>query len=272
VDGSTLLTSGLGLFVGLVLALTGAGGAIIAVPLLVFGLHLGLAQAGPVGLLAVALAATLGAALGWRAGLLRYKAAALMASAGLLTSAPGLWLAQRIPNAPLTALFALVLGAVAWRMFAQASRELSGVVVSARVTPSPCRLDPAQGKLHWNWACARSLLLAGGAAGFLSGLLGVGGGFVLVPTTLLATSDLPMKAVVATSMGVLAVISAGGVLNASLTGQMTWAVAWPFAAGALAGLLGGHLFAQRLAGTRLQQGFAVLAAAIAVGLLARATT
>ena len=270
-EGSTLLTSGLGLFVGLVLALTGAGGAIIAVPLLVFGLHLGLAQAGPVGLLAVALAATLGAALGWRAGLLRYKAAALMASAGLLTSAPGLWLAQRIPNAPLTALFALVLGAVAWRMFAQASRELRGVVVSARVTPSPCRLDPAQGKLHWNWACARSLLLAGGAAGFLSGLLGVGGGFVLVPT-LLATSDLPMKAVVATSMGVLAVISAGGVLNASLTGQMTWAVAWPFAAGALVGLLGGHLFAQRLAGPRLQQGFAALAAAIAVGLLARATT
>ena len=125
-DGSTLLTSGLGLFVGLVLALTGAGGAIIAVPLLVFGLHLGMAQAGPVGLLAVALAATLGAALGWREGLLRYKAAALMAGAGLLTSPPGLWLAQRIPNAPLTVLFALVLGAVAWRMFAQASRELRG--------------------------------------------------------------------------------------------------------------------------------------------------
>lgn len=62
-----------------------------------------------------------------------------------------------------------------WRMFAQASRKLGGVVVSPRVTPSPCRLDPAQGKLHWNWACARSLLLAGGAAGFLSGLLGVGG-------------------------------------------------------------------------------------------------
>lgn len=267
-DGSTLLTPGLGLFVGLVLALTGAGGAIIAVPLLVFGLHLGMAQAGPVGLLAVALAATLGAALGWRAGVLRYKAAALMAGAGLLTSPPGLWLAQRIPNAPLTALFALVLGVVAWRMFAQASRELRGVVIERVKTP-PCRLDPAVGKLHWNWACARSLLLAGGAAGFLSGLLGVGGGFVLVPT-LLAMSDLPMKAVVATSMGVLALISAGGVLNASLTGQMAWAVAWPFAAGALVGLLGGSLFAQRLAGPRLQQGFALLSAAIAMGLLARA--
>lgn len=90
--------------------------------------------------------------------------------------------------------------------------------------------------------------------------------------TLLTTSNPPMKAVVATSMGVLALISVGGVLNASLSGQMTWVVAWPFAAGALAGLLGGNLFARRLAGAPLQQGFAVLAAAIAVGLLARATT
>jgi len=267
-DGTALLTSGLGLFIGMVLALTGAGGAIIAVPLLVFGLHLGLAQAGPVGLLAVALAATLGAVLGWREGLLRYKAAALMAGAGLLTSPSGLWLAQRIPNAPLTALFALVLGVVAWRMFAQASRELRGAV-SKRASAPPCQLNPALGKLHWNWSCARSLLLAGGAAGFLSGLLGVGGGFVLVPT-LLVMSNLPMKAVVATSMGVLALISAGGVLNASLTGQMAWAVALPFAAGALIGLLGGRLFAHRLAGPRLQQGFALLSGAVAAGLLIRA--
>ena len=53
---TSLLPSLLGLGVGAVLALTGAGGAIIAVPLLVFGLHLGLAQAAPIGLLAVALA------------------------------------------------------------------------------------------------------------------------------------------------------------------------------------------------------------------------
>lgn len=112
-----------------------------------------------------------------------------MAGAGLLTSPLGLWLAQRIPNAPLTSLVALVLGGVAWRMFVQAPRELRGAV-SKRATVPPCQLDPVLGKLHWNLACARSLLLAGSAAGLLSGLLGVRGGFVLVPT-LLAMSDLP---------------------------------------------------------------------------------
>ena len=51
----------LGLTVGVILALTGAGGGILAVPLLVFGAGLSMAEAGPIGVLAVGLAATLGA-------------------------------------------------------------------------------------------------------------------------------------------------------------------------------------------------------------------
>jgi uncharacterized membrane protein YfcA len=115
---------------------------------------------------------------------------------------------------------------------------------------------------------ARARLRAGAGAGFLSGLLGVGGGFVLVPT-LLAFTDLPMKAVVATTMGVLALVSAGVVLNAGAAGQVPWAIAWPFAAGAVAGLLVGRLFADRLSGPRLQQGFALLSLAIALAMLIR---
>ena len=54
----------LGALVGLLLALTGAGGGILAVPLLVFALHLSLAEAAPIGLLAVGLAAAMSASLG----------------------------------------------------------------------------------------------------------------------------------------------------------------------------------------------------------------
>lgn len=262
------LAPAFGLLVGLVLALTGAGGAIIGVPLLVFGLHMSVAQAGPVGLLAVTLAASVGALLGLRTRTLRYKAAGLMAASGAVASPFGLWLAHRVPDRPLGAVFALVLVAVAWRMLLQASRDLRGVAPPAAKSP-PCRLDPVIGKLHWDWACARTLVLAGGAAGFLSGLLGVGGGFILVPT-LVAMSDLPMKSVVATSMGVVALVSLVGVVNAGLAGVMPWAVAWPFAAGALTGLLGGRWFASRLAGPRLQQGFALLSLGIAATLLVRA--
>ncbi|MEY4652698.1 MAG: hypothetical protein RI884_1279 [Pseudomonadota bacterium] len=263
-----LLPPVLGLGVGAVLALTGAGGAILAVPLLVFGLHLGLAQAAPIGLLAVALSAGLGALLGWRHGQLRYKAAAFMAGAGLLLTPAGLWLAQRIPNAPLTALFALVLAAVSVRTLRQAARTLRGEEDEARGA-SPCLLDEGTGRLRWTPRCAARLALAGATAGFLSGLLGVGGGFVLVPA-LLAVSNLPMQAITATSMGVLALVSSGAVMQSALAGQVPWAVALPFAGGALVGLLAGRGFAARLAGPRLQQGFAWLALAIAAGLLLRA--
>lgn len=57
----------LGLAIGLILALTGADGGILAVPLLIFGTRISVAQAGPIGLMAVGMAATLGAVLGLRA-------------------------------------------------------------------------------------------------------------------------------------------------------------------------------------------------------------
>jgi hypothetical protein len=258
----------LGAGVGVVLALTGAGGAIVAVPLLVFGLHMGMAQAGPVGLLAVTLAALTGAMLGWRVGVLRYRAAAVMAGAGVLASPVGLWLARQLPERPLMLLFAAVPAVSALRMLQQPAPEpVGGPGAPARVPP--CRLDIATGRLRWSGRCAAVLLAAGAAAGLLSGLLGVGGGFVLVPA-LLMLSDLPMKAAVATSMGVIALVSGAGVLVAGATGQMNWALGIPFATGALGGLLAGRAVAQRLAGPRLQQGFAVLSLSVALALVVRA--
>jgi uncharacterized membrane protein YfcA len=60
------------------------------------------------------------------------------------------------------------------------------------------------------------------------------------------------------------------VANAGISGQVPWAVALPFAGGAIAGLLAGRLFADRLSGPRLQQGFAILSLLIAAGLVLRA--
>jgi uncharacterized membrane protein YfcA len=267
VEAAWIISAGLGSVVGLILALTGAGGAIVAVPLLIFGLHLSVPEAAPIALLAVGISAGLGAMLGLREGRVRYKAAALMALCGVAVSPLGIWAAHRVPNTPLTLLFAVVLGYVALRMFRQA-RGASAAEPSTRSAAPPCHLDTTSGKLVWTLPCARALAAWGAGAGFLSGLLGVGGGFVIVPALRRAT-DLPMQTIVGTSLAVIALVSAGGVVASAISGHVAWSVALPFAGGALTGMLAGRRFAQRLAGPTLQRGFAIFAGVTALGLIVR---
>lgn len=262
-----LIASGLGLLVGILLALTGAGGGILAVPLLVYGIQMKVADTAPIGLLAVGMAAALGAVLGLRDGIVRYRAALLIAGVGMLASPSGVWLAQRIDNRWLGILFALVLLLVAMRTFSQALRKKDALPVSAPAA-LPCRRDPTNGRFRWTVPCVRALALSGAGTGLLSGLLGVGGGFVSIPA-LQRYTDLPMRSAVATSLAVIALVAVAGVATSAATGGLTWRVALPFTGGALAGMLAGRLLSARLSGPRLQAGFAVVAAAIAMAMLYR---
>ncbi len=261
---------GLGAVVGLILALTGAGGGILAVPLLVFGLHLSIMQAAPVGLIAVGAASALGSLLGLREGIVRYRAAALIGVTGMLLAPLGVLLARLIPNPPLMAAFACVLGWVALRTWRQSRRgaldHLDGALARAQL---PCVVNPDAQRLTWTTPCAWALGATGTAAGVLSGLLGVGGGFVIVPS-LGHYTNLTPRSIVATSLAVIALVSAGGVAAAAWQGAIDWHIAIPFAAGAVAALLAGRQVAARLAGARLQQAFAVISAVVALLLLARA--
>ncbi|HEJ1946982.1 TPA: sulfite exporter TauE/SafE family protein [Pseudomonas aeruginosa] len=259
----------LGLTVGVILALTGAGGGILAVPFLVFGVGLSMAEAGPIGLLAVGLSATLGAVMGLKNGTVRYKAALLIAGAGIVCSPLGLWLAQRTPNRPLTVIFALVLMYVAFRVFQRSLRTSTESKTAVASKPPPCLLDVNRGKLNWTAPCAWVLTASGMVAGGLSGLLGVGGGFVMVPA-LQRYTNLTAQSVLATSLAVIALVSIFGVAASSATGHLQWAVAIPFSVGALVGMGCGRLIAARLAGPHLQKGFAAVSVVVAVALLVKA--
>jgi hypothetical protein len=262
-----MLTSlGLGVAIGVILALTGAGGGILAVPALVFGAGQSVAQAGPVGLLAVGMAAALGAFLALRRGTVRYRAAMLISVTGMLLSPAGLWLAHRIANRWLTLVFALVLIYVAYRTWRKANAAAAGEEKASGAPP--CVRSDEDGRFIWTSRCARSLALSGGVAGLLSGLLGVGGGFVMVPA-LQRFTDLDMKSIVATSLAVIALVSATGVISSAVAGTLNWPVAIPFSAGALAGMLAGRVVSARLAGPHMQKGFALVSSLVAIGMIAK---
>ena len=263
-DYTYLISPALGIFIGTLMGLTGAGGGILSVPLLVFALHLEVATAGPIALSAIALGAGVGAILGFKAKILRYKAAGLMAIFGLILSPWGLWAAQKVPNPPLLISFSVLLVFVSLRLLIQASKEIHGYPVK-KSTPPPCLLDQSIGKLIWTIPCARALVIAGSIAGFLSGLLGVGGGFIIVPA-LRKYTDLPMKSVVATSLGVLAIISTGGAILSALAGNLNLAIATPFAVGVLGGLLLGKILESKISGVGIQQIFSIFTLLVAIGL------
>ncbi|MDD2059664.1 sulfite exporter TauE/SafE family protein [Pseudomonas sp. GD03860] len=265
----SFFATGLGAIIGAVLALTGAGGGILAVPLLVFGLGLSMVEAAPVGLLAVGMAAMVGAVLGLRQGVVRYRAAAFVALIGIVAAPFGLMLAHRLPNAPLALAFAAVLVYACGRMLLKARRELRGEPPLGERSLMPCVLNPLQGRLRWTLPCARALAFTGLLSGLLSGLLGVGGGFVIVPA-LSRYTNLPMKSIVATSLAVIALVSTGSVVSASIGGVMHWAVGAPFAIGAVLGLLAARPLASHLAGPRLQQLFAAVGIGAAVLLAVKA--
>ena len=256
----------LGGIVGLIVGLTGAGGGVIAVPLLVFGLNLPVRDAAPVGLIAVGIAAGLGAALGLRKGIVRYRAAALIGICSIVMTPAELWLAQRIPNPPLMIVFSLILAWTGLQTLRRTfSPETQGMELHAA---APCRTAPVSGRFVWNLPCARMLSLTGLLSGLLSGLLGVGGGFVIVPA-LTRYTNLNTQSVIATSLGVIAIVSGGSVAVAAAGGSIAWPVALPFAGGAVAGMLAGRLVAAHLANKHLLQGFAIACLLVASLMIAR---
>ncbi len=253
----------LGAVIGLVMALTGAGGGVMAIPLLVFGIGLPLQQASPVGLLAVGLAAGVGAAIGLRQGIVRYRAAALIGAVGMVVAPLGVSLAQWLPNRPLLGAFALVLTYAAWRMLKAPS------ATGALPTAVLCRVSTIDQRLVWTRPCARALAGTGVIAGLLSGLLGVGGGFVIVPA-LNRHTNLDIRSTQVTSLAVIALVSLSGVSAAALHQPLRWDVALPFAAGAVLSLLAGQQIARKLNARHLQQAFACLCLLVALLMLARA--
>ena len=258
-----ILSIVLGALVGVVMGLTGAGGGILAVPLLVFGLDLTVAQAGPIGLLAVGIAAAMGALVGLKTGIVRYRAALLVAATGVLLAPAGVWLAQRLDTRILSVLFAVVLLWVAYKSFKESTQD--GHASTPQVEP-PCILDLQSGRFIWTGKCAGRLAAAGSIAGLLSGLLGVGGGFVMVPG-LQRYTDLPMQPVVATSLAVIALISMTGVATSISGGHLNLGTAAPLAAGAMAGMLSGNKLSLRLSPQHLKISFGVICLIVAAGMI-----
>lgn len=253
----------LGILIGAVLGLTGAGGGILAVPALVFGMGWTMQQAAPVALIAVGIGAALGAFEGLRRKLVRYRAAIWMAAFGMLSTPLGFRVAHAVPQRWLKAMFAAVMLHLAIRLI------LKGQETIKLHTRKFGNINPETGRFDWNLHTAGMLGAVGVASGFMTGLLGVGGGFVMVPM-LRRFTNMSMHATVATSLLVVTVLAIGSVWTAVRLGaSIPLLETLLFAAAIAIGMLLARRQSRRLSERHVQYGFAFILVVVACGLLAR---
>ncbi|MBY0588842.1 sulfite exporter TauE/SafE family protein [bacterium] len=263
-----LLTLIFGALVGFSLGLTGGGGAIFAVPLLVYGLGVPAREAVGVSLLTVGATSLVGFVQRARSRMVEFPTGLLFAVAGMIGAPVGAMLADRTPEAVLLGLFAVLMLVIAVRMWLNAS-DLSHLPIIMDDNAGPtCRRDP-KGKLRLTSQCAMLLAVIGLGAGVLSGLFGVGGGFIIVPA-LVMFSGMGMQRAIGTSLLVITLISASGTASHLLAGKhLTISTAGLFTVGSVAGLFAGSGLAQRLAGPTLQRVFSAAIVVVALFVMVR---
>jgi uncharacterized membrane protein YfcA len=257
-------TIAFGLITGLSLGLTGGGGAIFAVPLLVYGNSMAARQATIVSILSVGATAFVGFLLRLRNRQVEIKPGIAFASTGMITAPIGDWIGDQLPDSLVMTLFGLLMLVVSFRMWKSARKPADSFIqieTGDGAGPS-CPYDP-EGRLRVTSRCARLLGLTGMAVGLLTGLFGIGGGFVIVPALVLL-AHMDVKNAVGTSLLVITLVSVSAVVGVVIEGdEIPAATSISFLAGSLSGMGIGTILARRIGGPRLQQGFAAAILAVA---------
>jgi uncharacterized protein len=227
-------------FVGISLGLLGGGGSILTVPIFVYVLGFGPKEAIAMSLAVVGLTSLVGAFSHWRAGNVNLRVALLFGAVAMVGTYLGARLAIYFSGAAQLALFAVVMLLAAYFML----RGRKPAVSAVGVDDAPFEQMPIA-----------LIVLEGMAVGVLTGLVGVGGGFLIVPALVLL-ARIPMKQAVGTSLLVIALKSATGF--AGYLGQVEIAWDWMlgFSAVAVLGIIAGSYLVRYVSPGVLQRSFA----------------
>jgi uncharacterized membrane protein YfcA len=236
-----------GVLVGLLLALFGGGGSVLATPLLLYVVgvrdpHIAIGTSAA----AVAVNALINLIGHGRGGRVKWPCASVFAAAGLAGSFVGSSLAKQVDGQRLLLLFALAMAAIALSMLRRPKSEG----------------DPS---VHITWQLTLKLAPLGLLTGLAAGFFGIGGGFLIVPG-LMAATGMTLANAAASSLLSVALFGAATSTNYALSGLVDWPVAGLFilggAVGGWVGLKGAGILAGRaLLARRLFAGLVLVVAA-----------
>jgi uncharacterized protein len=227
--------------VGMTLGMMGGGGSILTVPIFVYVLgydpKLAIAMSLPV----IGLTSLVGAVGHWKTGNVNLKTAISFGLIAMLGAFGGARLARLLAGEVQLALLAVVMLAAAVTMFRSAGRSAPNTahtIDGARVLPAGLLIPVAL------------------AVGTLTGVVGIGGGFLVVPALVLL-ARMPMSQAVGTSLLVIAMNSAAGFAGYVGHVQVPWTFMLEFTAVAACGILAGAYLVRFVSQTSLKRSFAV---------------
>lgn len=233
---------------GLLISLLGGGGALFLFPVLVYGFHQGTASAAGTSLISVLGAALIGLVGHWRGGRVNVRVALVFGACSMAASVLGSQLHHFVSDRATTFIFGTVLLVTAMRMF-------GGSRLASTVPP---------GSINW-----KLLVPLGLAVGLLSGFLGVGGGFLIVPG-LIWGAHLAIHEAVGTSVAVIVLTTISGAFAHLAQGSVNPALAVAIGAGALGGATVGVPLSTRIPPRPLRAGFAVMVLVVGLGVTLQA--
>lgn len=233
--------------IGLSLGLVGGGGSILAVPVLVYLMGITPKTAIAMSLVIVGMVSLFGAIPHWRLGNVCLQTALLFAPAAML----GTYLGARLAALPAIddtiqmGLFAATMLLAAVLMIRKSDRSSPVAIASEDQDSDPT----SQHRNLWLW-----IAIEGFGVGVLTGLVGVGGGFAIVPALVLL-GNIPMQQAVGTSLPIVALKSVTGFLGYLGQVELDWQLMVSFTIAASGGTLLGVYLVPSLKAQHLQKGF-----------------
>ena len=227
--------------IGLSLGLIGGGGSILTVPILVYFLGVEAREAVVMSLAVVGATSLFGSYLHFKRGNLNFKSGLLFGLSGIFGAFLGSPLTHLIAPNTLMLIFAALMFGVAGSMLWRRKNAENEVLRETNLTKA---------------------ILAGFGVGVLTGFLGVGGGFLIVPALVLF-GGLAMKEAIGTSLFVIALNCLAGLLGHLSYGMFDLQITFLVTALAVAGAIAGTILSYKFSAVNLQKSFAFLVLAVA---------
>jgi len=238
------------ILIGLSLGLIGGGGSILTVPILVYLLGVEASETAPAySLFVVGTASLIGALIKHKQGFVDIKTATIFG----LPAIAAVYVTRRliVPAIP-DELFTIDDFIFTKRIFVMGLFAI--LMILASISMIKGRKEVIQNEdRKFNYPL---ILIEGVLVGVLTGLVGAGGGFIIIPA-LVMLSNLPMKKAIGTSLAIIAAKSLLGFLGDLSVITINWKLLLSFTAFATAGIFIGHQLSHKIDGTKLKKGFGV---------------